>query len=271
MCYIVSYRYIWRGGEGRSPLRDFPPDPQTLGLTSSPGGARGAKAICVLGGGLGRGAILEVPSRRQQRRCYGALIPQRLRAPPLPSPWGTRHGGRLGAEAELRLCFRNGEVRCQFHRLPGATSRRWSPLLWGGGWRRWAVGGGFLMPFPAPEPGPPSPSPGREDKRLPHPPFLTVGSLDWSRHTFKPLCVCMLKSCLTLCDLVDCSPPGFSIYGILQARILVWVAMPWISESSQPRDQTRVSCPANKLFTTEPPGKFTPLYLRAEEPTVLKM
>ena len=33
--------------------------------------------------------------------------------------------------------------------------------------------------------------------------------------------------CLTLCDPVDCSPPGFSVHGILQARILEWVAMPF--------------------------------------------
>ena len=35
--------------------------------------------------------------------------------------------------------------------------------------------------------------PGTEDKLLPHPPFLTVGSFDWARHTFKPLCACMLS------------------------------------------------------------------------------
>ena len=35
-----------------------------------------------------------------------------------------------------------------------------------------------------------------------------------------------LQSCLTLCDPMDCSPPGSSVHGILQARILEWVAMP---------------------------------------------
>ena len=35
-----------------------------------------------------------------------------------------------------------------------------------------------------------------------------------------------LQSCLTLCDPMDCSPPGSSVHGILQARILAWVAMP---------------------------------------------
>ena len=36
----------------------------------------------------------------------------------------------------------------------------------------------------------------------------------------------LLQSCLALCDTVDCSLPGFSVHGILQARILEWVAMP---------------------------------------------
>ena len=44
-------------------------------------------------------------------------------------------------------------------------------------------------------------------------------------------------SCLTLCDPVDCSPPGFSVHGTSQARILEWVAMPSSRESSPPRDQ----------------------------------
>ena len=35
-----------------------------------------------------------------------------------------------------------------------------------------------------------------------------------------------LQSCPTLCDPIDCSPPGYSVHGILQARILEWVAMP---------------------------------------------
>ena len=48
------------------------------------------------------------------------------------------------------------------------------------------------------------------------------------------LCVCaqLLQSCLTLCDPVDCSPPGSSIHGILQARVLKWVAMPFSGGSS---------------------------------------
>jgi len=51
-----------------------------------------------------------------------------------------------------------------------------------------------------------------------------------------------LQSCLTLCDLMDSSPPGSSVHGISQARTLEWIAMPSPWGSSRPRDQTRVSC-----------------------------
>ena len=50
------------------------------------------------------------------------------------------------------------------------------------------------------------------------------------------------QSYLTLCNPIDCSPPGSSVHGILQARILEWVAMPSFWGFSQPRDQTQVSC-----------------------------
>ena len=57
------------------------------------------------------------------------------------------------------------------------------------------------------------------------------------------------QSCLTLCDPMDCNLPGFSAHGILQSRILKWVAIPFSSESSWLRDQTQVSCIAVGLFT----------------------
>ena len=57
------------------------------------------------------------------------------------------------------------------------------------------------------------------------------------------------QSRLTLCDPVDCSPPGSSIHWILQARVLEWVAISFSRGSSQPRDQTQVSCIAGKFFT----------------------
>ena len=57
------------------------------------------------------------------------------------------------------------------------------------------------------------------------------------------VCVCTksLQSCLTLCDPRDCSPPGSSVHGIFQARILEWIAVPCFRGSSQPRDRTYVS------------------------------
>ena len=53
--------------------------------------------------------------------------------------------------------------------------------------------------------------------------------------------------CLTLCDPVDCSPQGSSVHGILQARILAWVAIFYSWVSSQPRDRIQVSCIAGRL------------------------
>ena len=49
------------------------------------------------------------------------------------------------------------------------------------------------------------------------------------------------QSCPTLCDPMDCSPPGSSIHGIFQARVLEWVAISFSRRSSQPRNWTRVS------------------------------
>ena len=50
-----------------------------------------------------------------------------------------------------------------------------------------------------------------------------------------------LQSCLMLCDPMDQSPPGSSVHGILQARLLEWVAMPLSRGSSQPGDRTQAS------------------------------
>ena len=57
------------------------------------------------------------------------------------------------------------------------------------------------------------------------------------------------QSCLTLCDPKDCSPPGSSVHGIIQARILERVAMSSSRGSSQPRDQTQVSHIAGRFVT----------------------
>ena len=71
-----------------------------------------------------------------------------------------------------------------------------------------------------------------------------------SLNTNKYVCAKSLQSCLTLCDPVDYSPPVSSFHGILQRRILEWVAMPSSRGSSQPRDWTHIFCIAGVLFTS---------------------
>ena len=65
--------------------------------------------------------------------------------------------------------------------------------------------------------------------------------------------VCFAVLCLVayvpLCDPMDCSPTGSSVHGLLQARILEWVAMPSSRGSSQTRDQSQVSRIAGGFFT----------------------
>ena len=59
------------------------------------------------------------------------------------------------------------------------------------------------------------------------------------------------QSCPTLCDPMDCSPPGSSVHGVSQARTLEWVAISSSRGSSQPRDQTcalYVSCIGGQIL-----------------------
>ena len=55
-------------------------------------------------------------------------------------------------------------------------------------------------------------------------------------------CCLVAKSCLTLCDLTDCSPPGSSVHGIFQARMWKWVAISFSKVSFQPTNRTWGSC-----------------------------
>ena len=74
--------------------------------------------------------------------------------------------------------------------------------------------------------------------------------------SLRTACVYLVtQSCPTLCDLMDCSPPGSSAHGILRARILEWVAYPFSRRSSQPRNPTGVSCIAGRFFTSWAVGK----------------
>ena len=70
-----------------------------------------------------------------------------------------------------------------------------------------------------------------------------------------------LSHILTLCNPMDCDPPGSSVHGILQARILEWVAISSSQGSSQLRDRICGSCVAGRFFTTEPPRRWSLLFL----------
>ena len=78
---------------------------------------------------------------------------------------------------------------------------------------------------------------------------------------------CSVTSVVSDCSPTDCSPPGSSVHGILQARVLEWVAMASSRGSSWLRDQTWVSCVsciAGRFLTAESPGKpLSVQYIRA--------
>ena len=75
-------------------------------------------------------------------------------------------------------------------------------------------------------------------------------------------CVCTgAQSCPTLCDPMDCSPPGSSVHGIFQARILELVAISYSRGSSHPGIKPRYPALAGEFFTTEPLGSLIYLYL----------
>ena len=104
--------------------------------------------------------------------------------------------------------------------------------------------------------------------------IITMGAKDRSDHTlvlfivgnadpspslsplwhFWLLAVLVTQLCLALCDPMDCSPPSSSVHGMLQARILEWVATS-SRGSSQPRDQTHISCISADSSPSEPPGE----------------
>ena len=77
-----------------------------------------------------------------------------------------------------------------------------------------------------------------------------VRTRDFHLDTFQTPYVLVAQSCLTLGDPMDCNPPGSSVHGILQARILEWVAMPFARGSFRPRDQTR--SPASQASSLPP-------------------
>ena len=89
--------------------------------------------------------------------------------------------------------------------------------------------------------------------------FLHIHNYFISKYSYTNIFVWKLKKkkvkmlvtqlCSTLWHPMVCSPPGFSVHGILQARILEWVAIPFFRGLSWPRDWILVSCIAGRFFT----------------------
>ena len=79
----------------------------------------------------------------------------------------------------------------------------------------------------------------------------------WKKWSESEMLVAQL--CLTLCDPMDCSLPGSSVYGISQARILEWVSFSFSRGSFRPRDQTQVSCSAGGFFIIRATRKAKPV------------
>ena len=77
------------------------------------------------------------------------------------------------------------------------------------------------------------------------------GVVRYRSRQFSTLCCAVLSRSVMSDSLwpLDCSPPGSSVRGILQARILEWIAMPYSGGSSQPRDWTQVSLIAGRFLT----------------------
>ena len=87
--------------------------------------------------------------------------------------------------------------------------------------------------------------------------WLQIGKEVWQGCILSPclfnfyaeyVCMKLTQLCLTLSNPMDCSPQGFSVYGILQARILEWVAIPFSSGSSWPRGRSQVPHIAGILY-----------------------
>ena len=97
--------------------------------------------------------------------------------------------------------------------------------------------------------GPRMPVPGLPEL----PSYLSYGQLAGTQvfiMTSSVMKVKVTQSCPTLCNPMDCSPPGFSVHGILQARILEGVAFPSSRGSSHPRVQTQASHVAGRFSTS---------------------
>ena len=103
---------------------------------------------------------------------------------------------------------------------------------------------------------------------LPGPIELGLSAWKW-----KKMKVLVTQSCPTLCNCMDCSPPGSSVNGSLQASILEWEAVHFSRGSSTPRNRTWISCIAGGFFvvwtTREAAGLMWGQQTTAHQPTAL--
>ena len=152
-----------------------------------------------------------------------SFLPRGRSYPSIVVPTGCSSRFPCPEGALIRGHWRGGRAR------PARTGLRWSP--------------GPMNSFFTPS-----------EPRFPQLSSSAVISL--CRPLIRTLCWTQPLSGLRLLDApMDCSLPGSSILGILQARILEWVAMPSSRGSPQPRAQTQVSHTAGRCFMSEPPGK----------------
>ena len=125
------------------------------------------------------------------------------------------------------------------------------------------------LPFPSPGG---LPGPGIEPVSL----ALAAGFFTTAEPPGKCWCVLVSQSCLTPCDPMDCSPPGSSIHGTLQARRLEWLAISFLRGWNSPGKKTGVACHfllegifltqglnpglphCKQTLPSEPPGKPCP-------------
>ena len=77
----------------------------------------------------------------------------------------------------------------------------------------------------------------------------TCGFPSFGSNVVVVVVVLVAQSCVTIWDPMDCSPPISSVHGIVQARILEWIAIPFSRESCRLRDPTCVFCIAGRFFT----------------------
>ena len=131
--------------------------------------------------------------------------------------WGLRSGCSLGRAWSVPECEREGLSKASIEEE--AIEPRLEQLF-----TRWAtLGKGVSVT-------------GNVSTGLPTSSLASPSSRELSHESSQPKIVLVAQSCWILYDPIDCSPPGSSVHGLLQVRMLEWVAIPFSRGSSQPRD-----------------------------------